>query len=286
MYFVLKPPLSGRFCAAGCARSPARCGDVGLAVEVELEERRLAPAPRSATRSSTGRSSPVTSRMAAPIRPRKCPSIQSRVKSLGTARTKPVAVQLEAVRLPEPGSVRGVVECPSEPTGNFAPQALRSQLDLVLHPAPAPCPLVNDRAASIPTCENTANGGILQVLPPTRQSLHSCGKRWGKLRFSAWFRGVRLWKVGGRLRGYTGARCGSPDGGFFATTPFFSNEAHLSAQRPPPQAQARLPCAHVDARRPADPQAPSRQGPRPPLGVTLTARKLENTMKRANRLSR
>src|SRR2546422_7163865 len=42
---------------------------------------------RSVTESATRRSCPVTSRTAAPIRPRKCPSIHSRVKSFGTART-------------------------------------------------------------------------------------------------------------------------------------------------------------------------------------------------------
>src|SRR5512133_2754445 len=43
---------------------------------------------RSLTESATRRSWPVTSRTAAPIRPRKWPSIHSRVKSLGTPRTK------------------------------------------------------------------------------------------------------------------------------------------------------------------------------------------------------
>ena len=43
---------------------------------------------RSVTDRATRRSWPVTSRTAAPIRPRKCPSIHSRVKSLGTPRTK------------------------------------------------------------------------------------------------------------------------------------------------------------------------------------------------------
>src|SRR5947199_3580631 len=43
---------------------------------------------RSVTESATRRSWPVTSRTAAPIRPRKCPSIHSRVKSFGTPRTK------------------------------------------------------------------------------------------------------------------------------------------------------------------------------------------------------
>src|SRR3954447_14099516 len=42
---------------------------------------------RSVTESPTRRSWPVTSRTAAPIRPRKWPSIHSRVKSLGTPRT-------------------------------------------------------------------------------------------------------------------------------------------------------------------------------------------------------
>src|ERR687885_1618256 len=44
--------------------------------------------PRSVTESATRRSCPVTSRTAAPISPRKCPSIHSRVKSFGTPRTK------------------------------------------------------------------------------------------------------------------------------------------------------------------------------------------------------
>src|SRR4051812_1047576 len=42
---------------------------------------------RSVTESATRRSWPVTSRTAAPINPRKWPSIHSRVKSLGTLRT-------------------------------------------------------------------------------------------------------------------------------------------------------------------------------------------------------
>ena len=136
VYFVLKPPLSGRFCGAGSARSrgPTTSGSPSRSSSRSAGSSAVA----SATRSSTGRSWPVTSRMAAPIRPRKCPSIQSRVKSFGTARMKRVVVELEAVCLPEPGAVGGVVECPSEPTGDFAPQALRSQLDLVLHPASGP----------------------------------------------------------------------------------------------------------------------------------------------------
>src|SRR6266508_1106372 len=48
----------------------------------------VAAGSRSVTDSATRRSWPVTSRTAAPIRPRKCPSIHSRVKSFGTPSTK------------------------------------------------------------------------------------------------------------------------------------------------------------------------------------------------------
>src|SRR6266480_6264084 len=48
----------------------------------------VATGTRSRTESATRRSWPVTSRTAAPIRPRKWPSIHSRVKSFGTPRMK------------------------------------------------------------------------------------------------------------------------------------------------------------------------------------------------------
>src|SRR6266571_4533807 len=48
----------------------------------------VAAGSRSVTESATRRSWPVTSRTAGPIRPRKCPSIHSRVKSFGTPSTK------------------------------------------------------------------------------------------------------------------------------------------------------------------------------------------------------
>ena len=45
-------------------------------------------------------------------------------------------------------------------------------------------------------------------------------------------------------------------------------EAHLPAQRPTPQAQARFPRAHVDARRAGDPEAAPRQGPQAALRLS------------------
>src|SRR5207253_4107701 len=68
-------------------------------------------------------------------------------------------------------------------------------------------------------------------------------------------------QVGGRFLSILAARR-SPEKGRFPP-----HEAHLPAQRSPPQAQARLSDAHVLPRGPADPQATPRQGPRAPLRV-------------------
>src|SRR5712691_9380570 len=82
VYFALKPPLSGRPGMRSTTAGP------GSGSSPSSSSMLLFPAACSATRSSSGRSAPVTSRIAAPIRPRKWPSIQSRVKSFGTPRTK------------------------------------------------------------------------------------------------------------------------------------------------------------------------------------------------------
>ena len=58
-------------------------------------------------------------------------------------------------------------------------------------------------------------------------------------------------------------------------------ETHVSAKRPPPQAQARLSRPHVHARRTDDPEAPPRQGAQAPL--RLSARP---AVERRYRLSR
>ena len=66
-------------------------------------------------------------------------------------------------------------------------------------------------------------------------------------------------------------------------------ETHLSAQRPPPQAQARLPCPHGDQRRAGDPQATQGKGPQAALGLRLSALHLAvypRNVQRRNRLSR
>ena len=60
------------------------------------------------------------------------------------------------------------------------------------------------------------------------------------------------------------------------------DEADLPAQRAPAEAQARLPRADVDPRRPRDPQAPPREGPQAALGLT----RRHSRVQRRHRLSR
>jgi ribonuclease P protein component len=61
---------------------------------------------------------------------------------------------------------------------------------------------------------------------------------------------------------------------------FLPDEAHLSTQRPPPQAQARVPRPDVDPRRPRDPEAAPRTGPQATLRLSAL------TVERRYRLSR
>lgn len=64
---------------------------------------------------------------------------------------------------------------------------------------------------------------------------------------------------------------GSSSGPWSATTgpepTESSSEAYVSAQRPPPCQEARLPCPHEHSCRPCRDQVASRQGPGPPLGL-------------------
>ncbi len=67
----------------------------------------------------------------------------------------------------------------------------------------------------------------------------------------------------------------------FLTT-LLSREADLPAQRPAPQAQARLPGSDGHSGRAGDPEAPSRQGSQAPLGLGAQQRRVQ----RRHRLSR
>src|SRR6478672_4942677 len=261
VYFVLKPPLSGRFwtelralAAAGASIRPSRSSGSSSAVGVG-----------SLTRSSIGRSRPVTSRIAAPIRPRKWPSTQSRVKSFGTARTK-----------------RSSASSSPRASPNHVPYVVSLSAPLS-RPATSPHRL---SAVSSIWCSTLLSG-------PSASRNAKNGEHTNLRKHCKWrrFAGVyqmrevppQLWRTVGETprssfapRGWpvdkaVDACClywppdRPPNGGISGNS--LSYEAHLSAQRPPPQAQARLPHADVLARRPADPQAAPREGPQAPLGV-------------------
>lgn len=93
---------------------------------------------------------------------------------------------------------------------------------------------------------------------------------------------LRLWITAFEHLVYTSAPAAS------AALPFsirsHSLEAHLSAQRPPTEAQARLPGADVDARRTGDSQAPPREGPQ--AALRLSTPDYPRTVQRRHRLSR
>src|SRR5207253_4222310 len=181
---------------------------------------------------------------------------------VGDGEDEAIVGELEPARLPEPGPVRGVVERPPEPTGDFSPQALRSQLDLVLHPGVRSLRLVKrrERRAYQPA-KTLQMASLCRCLPGAHSPSTAVEKGGGNFPFRLRSEGLACGKSGGRLLSILAAPEVPRKG------EFVSHEAHLPAQRPPPQAQARLPHADVVARRPADPEAPPRQGPQAPLGV-------------------
>ena len=71
------------------------------------------------------------------------------------------------------------------------------------------------------------------------------------------------------------------------TTPLLSKlcETHLSAERPPAEAPARVPGADVHPRGPGDPEAPPGEGTQAPLGLSA-GRGEGSELKRRHRLSR
>jgi ribonuclease P protein component len=84
---------------------------------------------------------------------------------------------------------------------------------------------------------------------------------------------------------YTFAR--PPARRLFSDRKRLSRETHLPAQRPPAQAQARLPRPDGHSCRAGDPQAPQGEGPQAALCLTRPRRAIsKETTQRRNRLSR
>src|SRR5947209_14247521 len=90
----------------------------------------------------------------------------------------------------------------------------------------------------------------LQAVLGMQVFLPRCGQSWGKLPQTACLHAFRLWKKQWTADPEKVAilpRRPAAGGDFSGKDePFPANEAHLPAKRPPPQAQARLPGAHVD----------------------------------------
>ena len=135
VYFVLKPPLSGLL------------GWIRSTTGVRLRRRAAAVPSGSMRELGSGRlGDPQLDRplVAGDVADRRADQAEEVAldpvarEIVRDAEHEAVTRELEALCLAEPGSVGRVVQCTSEPTGDFAPQALRSQLDLVLHPCCQP----------------------------------------------------------------------------------------------------------------------------------------------------
>src|SRR5437660_2568565 len=216
----------------------------------------------SLTRSSIGRSRPVTSRIAAAIRPRKWPSTQSRVKSFGTARTKRSSASSSPRASPK--QVPYVVSL-SAPLSR--PATSPHRLSAVSSISCSTCRPVLFRLAkrrerrAYQPAKTLQMASLCRCLPEVHGPSTAVESGGGNSPFRLHCEELACGQVGGRFLSILAARR-SPEKGRFPP-----HEAHLPAQRSPPQAQARLSDAHVLPRGPADPQATPRQGPRAPLRV-------------------
>src|SRR5215210_66776 len=245
------------------------------------------------TASRTGRSSPVSSRTAAWTSPKKWASIQFRVKSFGTVRT--TASSETSPPSTWSNQVRKVVSLSasfSRSATSFQRSSAVSSRWRSTRRFPLSCS--TKRAASIAASNRPHNGcfcgyfgGLVSVdlqvkgvhphrYPQVGKPGRSCASKPALAvpsRVSS-----QLWKPKPkRPRLYSLASCGTP----FPLISLSDFEAHLSAQRASAKAPTRLPRADGNARRPGDPQAPSRTRSQAPIGLTAPAR-----VERRHRLSR
>jgi hypothetical protein len=177
--------------------SAAATGGLGFASAVGVG---VSAGLRSVTVSATRRSWPVTSRTAAPIRPRKWPSIHSRVKSFGTPRRNVSSESSAPLGLGKPGAVRGLVEGPFEPTGNLVPKTLCGQLNWAIHAAVPLLSGLGKRRAYQRLRRPTMRGNWgrntleLQGFSSLHMALHTCGgKRDCFVTFGGTSHNAELW---------------------------------------------------------------------------------------------
>ena len=192
-----------------------------------------------------------------------------------------VVVASRPARLAEPGAVRRLVEGPAEPRRDVAPRGSPQSARLGAPPASAPAPRSRESgehssvtASQCPGPDAAKDRRFAGILPAIPHLSTGVERRSGPEHCRAVARFPPPAGACGQPRGrgvvYTG-RSLPRSADSSAPTPS-KREAHLSAQRAQPEAQARLPRAHVDARRPRDPQAPPREGPQAPLGLRRSRR--------------
>src|ERR671935_993016 len=230
----------------------------------------------SATVRRIRRSWPVASRAAAEIKPRKCPSIHSRVKSFGTEIASVSSVSstpsASANHVRYVVSLRAPLSRPA--TSDHRLCAVSStwrltRLDPLLPSPPGEAEHTNLRLW-LTTTGGNKKARSLQAFPETHNSIPRCGETFtASVRMS----GLRHLGVGRRCgqrspQGllYTGRRAFAPLSPSSRHTPHL--EADLPAERASPEAPARLPRADVDTRGARDPQAAARERAQAPLRLT------------------
>src|SRR5438067_4704596 len=273
VYFALRPP------------SP--CLRLGSAEEAATVSRGW-----SATVSRMRRSCPVASRAAAPISPRKWPSIHSRVKSFGTEMTRLSSVS--STPSASANHVRYVVSLSaplSRPaTSDHRLCAVSSTWRLTRR-----VPLLHSpRGGRAYQCAPGQDNEVTQRKSPlfagfspnpqpdpqlwrNRCSIGTtCAATTGVSRRAVWT------TVRGRASSILAASAWPPTDLARSLT----READLSAERTPPEAPARLPCTHGDSRGARDPQAAPCEGAQAPLRLTRGSCGPRVDVQRRHRLSR
>ena len=203
-----------------------------------------------------------------------------------------VVAERRRPRRREPRLVRRLVQRVPEPARDVVPDAFGGRLGGVLHAVlDAPSGVggrgehTNPRNAASRAVESQRRAAkksvICRYFARLHTSLHRCGQPIrGRPRGrqlapceqpfpDATASPVTLWITDGRRR--SSILPAPPRPGVRATSQRrapLHREAHVPAERPSPQAQARVPRAHVDPRRAGDPQAPPRQGAEAPLGLS------------------
>ena len=238
-------------------------------------------APALGTVSCTRRSWPVASLTAGADQPEEVALDPLAREVVRHGEHERVVGELDAADLAEPGAVRRLVERPSS-----RPETSSHRLSAVssiwcstpgarlLHSRRRSGDHSSVRARAQQRGLRSENGAICRDFRHSHTTLHRCGKTVGRRSPTVPVCGLftaACGPVDNRSRDAVSILPARAVRSVSLSAGSLLLEAHLPAKRAPPEAQARLPCAHVDARRPRDPQAPPRQGPQAPVGLTAAS---------------